>query len=114
MRIIAVLDVDEKKLAETGHSFEEEMGWVAQSGIALREFAKAEKCGEYEYAAFAWNTELNGYEQMGRAVLSELLCRNRFEEYVKKGWFRPCYNPEKVLFKKRLVSTIHTKWEAIE
>lgn len=114
MRIIAVLDVDEAKLAETGHSFEEEMGWAAQSGIILREFADMEKCGEYEYAAFAWNTQANGYEQMGRAVLSEELCRNRFDEYMRKGWFRSCYNPEKVIFKKRLVSTVHTKWEAIE
>lgn len=114
MRIIAVLDVDEEKLAETGHSFEEEMGWAAQSGITLREFVNAEKCGDYEYAAFVWNKELNGYEQTGRAVLSEKLCRGRFEEYVRGGWFQSCYDTERAIFRKRLVSTIYAKWEAVE
>ena len=43
MKILAVLDVDEKMLDQTGHSFEEEMGWLAQSGITLRSYTDAEK-----------------------------------------------------------------------
>ncbi|MCI9077609.1 MAG: hypothetical protein HFH68_01625 [Lachnospiraceae bacterium] len=43
MKIVAVLEVDEKKLAETGHSFEEEMGWAEQSGIILKEYQEIRK-----------------------------------------------------------------------
>lgn len=33
MKVIATLEIDEGKLAETGHSFEKELNWAAQSGI---------------------------------------------------------------------------------
>jgi len=36
MKVIATLEIDEKKLAETDHSFEEEMNWAAQSGIFFK------------------------------------------------------------------------------
>ncbi len=33
VRIVAVLEVDKEKLAESGGSFEDEMGWIRQSSI---------------------------------------------------------------------------------
>lgn len=113
MKIIAILDVDEKKLEETGHTFEEEMGWASQSGITLKKYEDITKSGEYEYAAFAWNKNLKTYEQMGRAVISEQLCRNRYEEYVNNGCFQPCYDPAKVMFQRRLIATIYEPWEPV-
>ena len=114
MRVIAVLDVDEEELAETGHSFEEEMGWASQSGITMKEYREADKAGEYEYAAFVWDNTNKCYEQMGRAVISEKLCRGRFNEYAEKGWFTERYDTSKVVFKKRLVSVLYAKWEEIK
>ena len=46
MRIIAVLDVDEEKLVRTGHSFEEEMGWAAESGITLTSRSEERRVGK--------------------------------------------------------------------
>lgn len=57
MKVIAILEIDEGKLAGTGHSFEEEMNWAAQSGIFLKEYQEMDKCSGYEYAAFVWNTK---------------------------------------------------------
>lgn len=100
MRIIAVLDVDEEKLVRTGHSFEEEMGWAAESGITLTSYTDAEKCSTYEYAAFAWNKEKEEYAQIGRDVTTEQLCRNRFKERVEKRQLAPCYDSGNVIYKK--------------
>lgn len=111
MKIVAVLDVDEKVLAETGHSFEEEIGCASQSGIVLKEYAEADKCSEYEYAAFAWNIKEQKYEQVGRPVMTEQLCRARYEEHADNGWFMSHYDAEKTMFKKRLVSTLYSEWE---
>ncbi|MDE5824332.1 MAG: hypothetical protein K2H91_06580 [Lachnospiraceae bacterium] len=71
MRIIAVLDADEKKLAWTGHSFEEEIGWAVELGITLTSYTDAEKCSTYEYAAFAWNKE----KEECQKVSSQMVCR---------------------------------------
>ncbi len=114
MKVIAVLEVDERKLAETGNSFEEEMGWAAQSGIILKEYKEADKASEYEYAAFVWNTDKQEYEQAGRPVHTEMLCRSRFNEYAEKGWFTKRYDASKVVFKKRLVSVLCSGWEDIK
>lgn len=111
MKIVAVLDVDEKLLAETGNSFEEEMEWVVQSGITLSNYCAADKCSEYEYAAFCWNTKSKMYEQMGRPVMNERLCKARYKEFVDKGWFNECYDIAKVIFKRRLVSVLYADWE---
>ena len=43
MRVVAILEVDKEKLAETGHSFKEEMERMAQSGITLRDYKEADK-----------------------------------------------------------------------
>ncbi|MEY8324923.1 hypothetical protein AALB47_13615 [Lachnospiraceae bacterium 54-11] len=114
MRIIAVLDVDEEKLVRTGHSFEEEMGWAAESGITLTSYTDAEKCSTYEYAAFAWNKEKEEYAQIGRDVTTEQLCRNRFKERVEKRQLAPCYDSGNVIYKKRSISELHGDWAGLE
>lgn len=113
MKVLGIFEVDEAKLAETGHTFDEEMGWVAQSGITLIQSVKATR-ESYEYAAFVWNTRREEYEQIGRPVETELLCRNRFKEYVDKGWLMDCYDTSKVVFKKRNTVMFEDIWEEIK
>lgn len=89
MRIIAVLDVDEEKLVRTGHSFEEEMGWTAESGITLTSYTDTEKCSTYEYAAFAWNKEKEEYAQIGGGPLRQSnYARTGSKNVWKKGSWR--------------------------
>lgn len=114
MMILAVLNVDKEKLTETGHSFEDEMGWLAQSGITLSHYAEADRCDLYEYAAFAWDTEKEEYVQIGRAVATIQLCRNRFQERIKKGLLASCIDSGNIVFKKRLVSECNSDWEDFE
>lgn len=114
MKVIAVLEVDEEKLAELEHTFEDEIKMSADSGITLERYIEADKCSEYEYAAFCWNTEKKRYDQMQRPLLTEALSRARYEEYVRKGWFNDYYDTSKVVFKKRLVSVICEEWEELE
>ncbi len=113
MKVLGIFEVDETKLAETGHTFDEEMGWVAQSGITLIQSVKTTR-EEYEYAVFAWNTRNEAYEQIGRPALSELLCRNRFKEYVDKGWLMDCYDTSKVIFKRRITAMFTNEWEEMD
>lgn len=113
MKVIATLEIDEKKLAETDHSFEEEMNWAAQSGIFLKEYQEMDKCSGYEYAAFVWNTKEEKYVQVTRAVTTKILCRNRYKEYVKERNILPDCDTGNVVFRKRLVSTVCAKWEDI-
>lgn len=113
MKVIAVLEIDEGKLAGTGHSFEEEMGWAAQSGILLKEYQKMDKCSWYEYAAFVWNTKEEKYVKVTRAVTTKFLCKNRYREYVKEGNVPSDCDTDNVVFRQRLVSTVCTGWEDI-
>jgi hypothetical protein len=114
MMILAVLNVDKEKLTETGHSFENEMGWLAQSGITLNHYAKANKCDLYEYAAFAWDTEKEEYVQIGRTVATMPLCQNRLHERINKGLLASCIDSGNIVFKKRLVSECYSDWEVFE
>lgn len=111
MKVVAIFEVDEKTLAETGHSFEEEMAWVEQSGIYLMD--SREVNDKYEYAAFIWNKDLGAYEQVGRPMMSELLVINRCQEYMKNGWFCKRYDTNRVVFKRRLVTEFYGRWEEI-
>ena len=111
VRIVAVLEVDKEKLAETGGNFEDEMGWAAQSGIRMVEYQ--EQRGEYEYASFLWSRSRGRYEQVNRAVQTEQLCRNRLQEYISKGWLNEDYDTSKTVFKKRLLSVLCTEWEEV-
>ena len=113
MRVIAVLEINEKKLSETGHSFEEEMDWVAQSGITLKEYQETSRCSAYEYAAFVFDTSTREYVQVGNPVATELLCKNRYEERVMEKQLLPSYDTDKVVFRKRLVSALYSGWEDI-
>lgn len=113
MRVVALLEVDEKILTESGQSFCEEMGWAAQSGINLLEYKKIAGDGDYEYAAFVWNKGKREYEQAGRPVGSVMLAINRYQAYAKNGWFCRDYDTNNVVFKRRLVSVLCGEWEAI-
>lgn len=114
MMILAVLNVDKEKLTETGHSFEDEMGWLAQSGITLSSYTEANRCDLYEYAAFAWDTEKKEYVRIGRAVTTIQLCQNRLQERINKGLLAPCIDFGNIVFKKRLVSEYYSNWEVFE
>lgn len=114
MHIIAILEVDEQELTQTGHCFEKEMEWTAPSGITVKDYINAKDCSSFEYAAFVWDTAREEYTQIGRCTETELLCRNRFEERVKKGWIPEYYDSGKVMFKKRPVSVIYGSWEELD
>lgn len=109
MMILAVLNVDKEKLTETGHSFEDEMGRLAQSGITLNHYAEADRCDLYEYAAFAWDTEKEEYVQIGRTVATMLLCQNRLRQRINKGLLASCIDSGNIVFKKRLVSECYSE-----
>ena len=111
VRIVAVLEVDKEKLAETGGSFEDEMGWAAQSGIRMLEYQ--EQRGEYEYASFLWSRSRGRYEQVNRAVQTEQLCRNRLQEYISKGWLNKDYDTSKAVFKRRTITMFASEWEEL-
>lgn len=113
MKVLGIFEVDEKKLAETGHTFDEEIGRAAQYGITLIQSVKTTR-ESYEYAAFVWNTRREEYEQIGRPVQTEMLCRNRFKECVDKGWLMDCYDASKVVFKKRNMVMFEDIWEEIK
>lgn len=68
---------------------------------------------DYEYAAFTWNKKTQKYEQIGRSVASELLCRNRYMEYAKTEHFQQNHDVEKVIFKKRTLSIVCGEWEVV-
>ena len=111
MRMVAVLEVDKEKLAESGGSFEDEMGWIEQSGIRMVEYQ--EQRGEYEYASFLWSRSRGRYEQVNRAVQTEQLCRNRLQEYISKGWLNKDYDTSKAIFKRRTITMFASEWEEL-
>lgn len=111
VRIVAVLEVDKEKLAETGGNFEDEMGWDAQPGIRMVEYQ--EQKGEYEYASFLWSQGRGRYEQVNRAVQTEQLCRNRLQEYISKGWLNEDYDTSKAVFKRRTITMFVSEWEEL-
>lgn len=114
MKIIATIDVDEVKLAQVGHSFKEAMEGAIPAGISLTSYKVAENCSTYEYAAFVWNKEKEEYSQIGRAVATEQLCRNRFNERVERSLLEPCYDYEDVIYKKRSISELYGDWVELE
>ena len=114
MKEIAILNVDEEKLNETGHTFEEEMGRIKSSGIILEKYWDASERSEYEYAAFCWNTKKQQYERVQRPLITERLSRARYEETVRNGYIKDCYDTGKVIFKRRLVQELYADWEELE
>lgn len=114
MKVVALLEVDENILAESGQSFSGEMGWVAQSGIQMLDYKEISENSDCEYAAFVWNKSKGEYEQVGRPVGSAVLAINRYQAYAKNGWFCRDYDTNKVVFKRRVVSEFYGRWEAID
>lgn len=108
MKIIAVLEVDTEKLEDIDSIFEQEMGWVEQSGIHMVEYQKKKE--EYEYAAFMLNKHTGLYEQVCKSVNNEVLCRNRINEYIRKGCLNCNYDTKKVEIRKREVYSFVGKW----
>ncbi len=96
---------EEKALAETGNCFNAEMGWLLQSGITLEDYKEVGKETEYEYTMFVGNTVKGEYEQMDRPMGNELLARNRFYEYMQKGWFDKKYDTSKAVMKRRIAAS---------
>ncbi len=113
MKIIALLEVDEAKLAAMGAGKEGKINRCADLDAVILEH-EVVGAGSYEYAAFIWNKKLSRYEQAGRAVGTELLARNRCQEYLKNGWFSNNYDTDRVLFMRRITTEFHGRWEAIE
>lgn len=114
MKVVALLEVDENILTESGQGFSEEMKLVGQSGIRLLDHKEIAGEGDYEYAAFVWNKSREEYEQVGRPVGTVMLAINRYQAYAKNGWFCRDYDANKVVFKRRIVSEFSGRWEAIE
>ncbi len=112
VRIVAVLEVNKEKLAESGVSFEDKMGWVKQPGIRMVGYQ--EQKGECEYASFLWSRSRCRYEQVNRAVQTEQLCRNRLQEYISKGWLNEDYDTSKVVFKRRTITMFVSEWEEVK
>lgn len=46
MKILALLDVDEEQLKSCESNFEDEMGWVAESGISIDDYIEIEDTDE--------------------------------------------------------------------
>lgn len=46
MKILALLDVDEEQLKSCESNFEDEMGWVAESGISMEDYIEIEDADE--------------------------------------------------------------------
>lgn len=111
VRIVAVLEVDKEKLAESGVSFEDKMGWAEQPGIRMVGYQ--EQKGEYEYASFLWSRSRCRYEQVNRAVQAEQLCRNRLQEYISKGWLNEDYDTSKAVLKRRTITMFVSEWEEL-
>lgn len=114
MKVVALLEVDENILTESGQGLSKEMERVEQSGIRLLNHKKIAGEGDYEYAAFVWNKSREEYEQVGRPVGSVMLAMNRYQAYAKNGWFCRDYDANKVVFKRRIVSEFYGRWEAID
>ncbi len=112
VRIVAVLEVNKEKLAESGVSFEDKMGWAKQPGIRMVGYQ--EQKGECEYASFLWSRSRCRYEQVNRAVQTEQLCRNRLQEYISKGWLNEDYDTSKVVFKRRTITMFVSEWEEVK
>lgn len=66
-----------------------------------------------EYATFVWNTRKESYEQIGRSTETELLCRNRLQEYISNGRLNKDYDTGKVEIKRRTITMFASEWETL-
>lgn len=57
-KILALLCVDEEALEQTEGTFEEEMGWVAQSGISMEDYIEIYESDEPQrFLVEGWNLD---------------------------------------------------------
>lgn len=110
-KVIAILEVNVDQMNEQGFEFETEMAWIQQSGITMTDYRTLNSCTEIEYAAFVWSKKTETYQIYGRPMASEILCKKRFQEAVKKNWIPKHLDSKDVIFKKRSVSVITGNWE---
>ena len=68
---------------------------------------------DVEYAAFVWNTRNESYEQIGRPVGTEMICRNRLQERISNGWLNNDYDTSKTEIKRRTITMFASEWEAL-
>ena len=55
-KILVLLSIDEKTLRQTESTFEDEMGWVADSGISMEDYIVINKSNqEKQFAIEDWN-----------------------------------------------------------
>ena len=55
-KILALLSDDEDALKQTEGTFEEEMGWVSQSGISMEDYIEINKSNQKkQFAIKDWN-----------------------------------------------------------
>lgn len=55
-KILALLCVDEDALEQTEGTFEEEMGWVSQSGISMEDYIEIDESNESQrFLVKGWN-----------------------------------------------------------
>ena len=55
-KILALLSVDEDALEQTEGTFEDEMGWVIQSGISMEDYIEIDKSNqEKQFTIKDWN-----------------------------------------------------------
>lgn len=66
-----------------------------------------------EYIAFGFDVDKQEYVKIGRPVSTELLCRNRLNEAVEKGWVPESVDCTRIIFQKREVVTCTGEWEKL-
>ncbi len=113
MKVFAILEVDEKRLAETGNTFENEMQWTEESGISLVEYQNYDECSEYEYQAFIWDSREQKMISDGRPMHTEELCRSRLNERIREKLMPSYMDTNKVQICKRTITVVIGKWEVI-
>ena len=111
MRAVGFFKVEKERMAETGRTYDEEMCRTAQLDIILIQSALIQE--DTEYAAFVWNTRKESYEQIGRPTETELLCRNRLQEYISNGRLHKDYDTSKVEIKRRTITMFASEWETL-
>lgn len=105
-----ILRIHAQELQDKSESYQELKVMEALGfAIAFLEGMKEER----EYASFAWNKRTEKYEMVGRPVLNELLCRNRFQEQVDKKWIGDWIDGQDSKIMMRVISSDYGKWEEL-
>lgn len=112
-KILAILDINEEMLEKTGHTFEDEMMWLSESGISMNKYKDISGYKDYEYQAFAWDIIMKKMVPINYPTHTEELCKARLNEEINSGYFPSYLDPNKVQIRKRLVHTFFEYWEDV-